>query len=241
MNKSSHPLPAIGFIESCYKQKFGTPRQPGLVKSADISIILLKQYSHPDIIEGLEHFSHIWVLSYFHLSSNQGWKPKVRPPRLGGNQSTGLFSTRSPFRPSPVGISAIKLNKIDTEHDRLRLMCSGGDLVDGTPVLDIKPYIPYADSIPNAGTGYASETPEPRFRVGFSQSAEAFLASSVNSYPNLRQLIGEVLALDPRPQYRDAADPKTYGVTLYDFDIKWRLKDGQIWVESIAFTEPEKH
>lgn len=215
----SWPMQAIGRIESCYKEKFAIPRQPGLAPSAEASLVLLPPYDTPDAVRGLEQFSHVWLLFIFHETAAQGWKPTVRPPKLGGNQRVGVFATRSTFRPNPVGLSVARLVDIDCSAG-VRIRLAGADLLDGTPVIDLKPYLGYADAIAGAGNGYADAGFDP-LPVQFSAAAEAVLAAQAGRYPALRALIGEVLAQDPRPGYAD--DPaREYGMALYDFNIKWR-------------------
>ena len=234
MAEDHYDMPVIGYIRNCYKEKFGVPRQPGLVNHASTDIVLLPAFSDPAMVAGLDQFSHIWVVFCFHLSVKQGWKPKVRPPGLGGNRSLGTFATRSPFRPSPVGISAIRLHSITLNPGKTQLICSNGDFVDGTPVLDIKPYIPYADALPDAVGGFADARPQPRLEVVFSALAEESLANLYPQYPELRQLIAEMLTLDPRPQYKTGRDNKIYGIALYNCDIKWRVTDNKALVENIV-------
>jgi tRNA-Thr(GGU) m(6)t(6)A37 methyltransferase TsaA len=241
-----YEMPVIGYVRSCYKEKFGVPRQSGLVSRGEMEIMLLPEYSNRSAVEGLGQFSHIWVIYCFHLSMAQGWKPKVKPPRLGGNRSLGIFATRTPFRPSPLGLSAVRLNNISFHTKQILLSCSAGDIVDGSPVLDIKPYLPYADSLADARAGYANSKPEQKMEVLFSQAAEQSLSVSTNRFPELRELISQVLALDPRPQYKSATDNRLYGIALYDFDIKWRVTNQKIVVEKIVTRQtncvvPENH
>ena len=151
-------LEPIGTIESCFKEKFGIPRQPGLAPAAQATLVLHPPYSNPGAMAGLEAFSHIWLIYIFHAIEKGKWKPTVRPPRLGGNKRTGVFATRSNFRPNPLGISAVKLEKIVPDGETIRLELSGVDLLDGTPVLDIKPYIPFADAHPDATSGWLTDT-----------------------------------------------------------------------------------
>lgn len=155
MNKT-YCLNPIGTIHSCFKEKFTIPRQPGLVKQAKATLELIEPYNRKEAVRGLEEFSHIWVVFVFHKNESRGqWKPTVRPPRLGGNKRVGIFASRSPHRPSPIGMSAVKLEGIEESKDKILLHLSGVDLLDGTPVLDIKPYIGYADSIEDSYDGFA--------------------------------------------------------------------------------------
>ncbi|MBV8660291.1 MAG: tRNA (N6-threonylcarbamoyladenosine(37)-N6)-methyltransferase TrmO [Burkholderiales bacterium] len=213
------PMTPIGVIESCFKEKFAIPRQPGLVPSAEATLQLLPPYDQADAVRGLEQFSHVWVVFLFHGTAEQGWRPTVRPPKLGGNARVGVFATRSTFRPNPIGLSVARLINIDTSTG-VRLTLAGADLLDGTPVLDIKPYLAYADALPDAGNGYADDGSAP-MRVCFTTEAETALASLLHRYPSLRALICEVLAQDPRPGYADDPD-REYGMTLYDVNVQWR-------------------
>jgi len=150
-------LNTIGIIESPYKEKFAIPRQANLVTAAKGRVLLTGQQNNLDIIRDIEQFSHLWLLFIFHGTQAQGWKPLVRPPRLGGNKKTGVLATRSPFRPNPVGMSVVKLDKVSTNKQQIILYISGLDLLDGTPIFDIKPYIPYSDAITTAQSGYAQK------------------------------------------------------------------------------------
>lgn len=214
----------IGTIESCFKEKFAIPRQPGLVPSAEATLTLLPPFDQPDAVRGLEGFSHVWIVFVFHETAAQGWRPTVRPPKLGGNQRMGVFATRSTFRPNPIGLSVARLAGIDLENG-VRIQLAGADLLDGTPVLDLKPYLGYADALPQAGNGYADDGSEP-LEVVFAPAAEAALARHASRLPALGKLIAEVLAQDPRPGYAD--DPaREYGMALYDLNVRWRC-DGRL-------------
>ncbi|NNF96861.1 MAG: tRNA (N6-threonylcarbamoyladenosine(37)-N6)-methyltransferase TrmO [Halobacteria archaeon] len=224
----------IGIIHSCFPEKFGIPRQPGLVKEATATLELLPPYDRTEALEGLEAFSHLWLIFVFHASLKETWKPTVRPPRLGGNKRVGVFASRSMFRPNPIGLSVVELERVDTTAEQPRILLKGVDLLDGTPVLDIKPYLPYVDAIPNAHGGYAQGSPEPRLKVRFSSHAAGQCASYENAYPNLRTLITHVLELDPRPAYYDTEhSAKEFGMRLLDFDIKWRIDGQQVEVMAI--------
>ncbi|GAB3268128.1 tRNA (N6-threonylcarbamoyladenosine(37)-N6)-methyltransferase [Chitinimonas naiadis] len=224
-------LQPIGRLESCFKEKFAIPRQPGLCPSAEATLHLLPPYDQADAVRGLEQFSHVWLMFVFHETAHQGWRPTVRPPKLGGNQRVGVFATRSTFRPNPIGLSVARLTGIDTDHG-VRLHLAGADLLDGTPILDIKPYLPYADAIDNASNGYADDGASP-LPVHYSQAADSALLTWQRRHPKLRSLITEVLAQDPRPGYAD--DPlREYGMTLYELNIKWRCDAAGAWVTSIT-------
>ena len=224
----------IGVIRSCFPEKFGIPRQPGLVKEAHATLELLPPYDRTEALEGLEAFSHLWLIFVFHASLKESWKPTVRPPRLGGNKRVGVFASRSMFRPNPLGLSVVELERIDTDARPPCLYLKGVDLLDGTPVLDIKPYLPYVDAIPAAHGGYAVSSPEPQLQVSFTSHAATQCASFAKSYPHLEALIMQVLALDPRPAYYDADQLRTdFGMRLLDFEVKWRVKGQQVSVLAI--------
>jgi len=222
----------IGFIHSPFKQKFGIPRQSGLVPEIKATLELVAPYNNPDAVVELEGYSHIWLQFVFHQAIRKQWQPKVRPPRLGGNRSVGVFASRAPFRPNPIGLSVVKLEQVIAEGDGVVLDLSGVDLVDGTPVLDIKPYIPYVESIPDAVAGFAPTPPEARLAVHFSKQAESQLAAREDG-DDLRQLIIRVLELDPRPAYAEE-DGRIYGFQLYDFDLRWQMDGDEILVIELA-------
>ncbi|SFC39686.1 tRNA-Thr(GGU) m(6)t(6)A37 methyltransferase TsaA [Marinospirillum celere] len=211
-------LDNLGLIHSCYQEKFAVPRQPGLAPSAWATLELLPPYNQPETVEGLEAFSHLWLTFVFHENLEKGWKPRVRPPRLGGNLKQGVFATRSTFRPNGLGLSVVKLEGIDLSEG-VKLKLSGIDLVDGTPVVDIKPYLPWADSLPLAEAAWAPEPPQ-LLPVTFSLEAD----QQLNDHPEgtqLKQLISEVLAQDPRPAYQRATADRIYGVQLAGFNVKF--------------------
>jgi tRNA-Thr(GGU) m(6)t(6)A37 methyltransferase TsaA len=225
----------IGIVHSPYREKFGIPRQPGLVTAAEATLELLPPYNRPEAVKGLEGFSHIWVSFIFHGVKREQWRPTVRPPRLGGNERLGVFATRSTHRPNPLGLSVMRLTHIDTTGGRVVLHLEGADLLDGTPVVDIKPYIPYVDSVTDATAGFAPEPPSPELSVGFSAEAEESLRKLEAGYPGLSQLIGEILAQDPRPAYQ-AEKEREYGFALYDLNIRFRASGSKLEVLSIART-----
>lgn len=212
-------MQTIGIVESCFKEKFAIPRQSGLMPSATATIRLLPPFDNADTVRGLERFSHIWVLFVFHATMRSQWKTMVRPPKLGGNTRVGVFASRATHRPNSIGMSAATLEGIDTQ-DGVKIHLLGADLLDGTPVLDIKPYLPYADAIASASNGYADTGASPT-PVAFLPEAEISLNQLTADYPTLRSLISEVLGEDPRPGYADDA-AREYGMTLYDINIKWR-------------------
>ncbi|MCL1074044.1 tRNA (N6-threonylcarbamoyladenosine(37)-N6)-methyltransferase TrmO [Shewanella dokdonensis] len=214
-------IEAVAVCRTPYKQKFGIPRQPGLVDFVRGYVELVPPYNHIDAVRGLEQYSHLWLLFCFHENLAQGWKTTVRPPRLGGNEKLGVFATRSTFRPNGIGQSVVKLHAVQQQKGKVVLEISGMDLLDGTPIIDIKPYIPFSDAIPDAVGGIAQQAPE-QVNVSFTAAADAQIANISAQYPGLKQLIIAVLAQDPRPAYKKAKDdPKRYQVALYDLDIFW--------------------
>ncbi len=217
-------FPAIGIIHSCFKEKFGIPRQPGLAPLATAELELLAPYNDPTALDGLEGCSHIWVQFVFHANSRSEWKPKVKPPRLGGNKSLGVFATRSPTRPAPIGLSVVKLDGIVERDGKLLLQLSGIDLLDGTPVLDIKPYIPYVDLVPEAVNGFAAAAPQ-LIPVEFSAENTAFCDEyRQKTQIDLTGLIREILQQDPRPQYQQPEPERVYGMKLLDVDVRWQYR-----------------
>ncbi|MEA9393197.1 tRNA (N6-threonylcarbamoyladenosine(37)-N6)-methyltransferase TrmO [Acerihabitans sp. TG2] len=225
---NEYGLRQIGVIRSPYKEKFAVPRQPGLVVDGTGELSLLPPYNQPDAVRGLEAFSHIWVLFVFHQTLAQGWHPTVRPPRLGGNARVGVFATRSTFRPNPIGMSLIALRGIRISGAQVTLELGSLDLVDGTPVVDIKPYLPYAESIPAAQAGFAQQSPTAGMAVEFCAAAERQLAELAPDYPRLRRFISDILAQDPRPAYHRRQDSeRIYAVALLEFTVRWRV-DGPV-------------
>lgn len=216
----------IGVIRSPYKEKFAIPRQPGLICDGGGTLELLPPYNQPDAVRGLEGFSHLWVIFVFHQTMDGGWRPTVRPPRLGGNARVGVFATRSTFRPNPIGMSLVELHGIETRNG-VRLKLGSLDLVEGTPVLDIKPYLPFAESQPQASAGFAQQAPAADMPVIFSADALAQIAQRQRDYPHLARFIRQVLAQDPRPAYRrDSEENRIYAVHLLDFNLRWQVKNG---------------
>lgn len=216
----------IGVIRSPYKEKFAVPRQPGLVKSCGGELHLIAPYNQAEAVRGLEAFSHLWVLFIFHQTMEGGWRPTVRPPRLGGNARMGVFATRSTFRPNPVGMSLVELKDIRCHKDRVILELGSLDLVDGTPVVDIKPYLPFAEALPDARASYAQQAPQAEMPVYFTAEISLQLPQLEKRYPRLADFIVEVLAQDPRPAYRkDEEAGKTYAVWLLDFNVRWRVTE----------------
>ncbi len=216
----------IGVIRSPYKEKFAVPRQPGLVKSCSGELHLLPPYNQADAVRGLEGFSHLWVLFVFHQTMEGGWRPTVRPPRLGGNARMGVFATRSTFRPNPIGMSLVELKGIRCQKEQVILELGSLDLVEGTPVVDIKPYLPFAESLPDARASYAQQAPQADIAVYFTEDIARQLPLLEQRYPHLGTFIRDVLAQDPRPAYRKEEESgKTYAVWLLDFNVRWRVTE----------------
>lgn len=227
---------AIGVIRSPYKEKFAVPRQPDLVTLGKGELHLLPPYHHPDAVRGLAQFSHIWLMFVFHHLPEKTWKPTVRPPRLGGNTRMGVFATRSPFRPNPIGLSLVELNEVVITPSATILKLGGLDLVDGTPIIDIKPYLPFVESRPNARAGFAQQAPEALLNVQFTHTALDVLAQHKTQYPELESLIIQVLQQDPRPAYKKNKETKKiYAIHLYEFNIKWAIEDHFITVWAIDY------
>ena len=223
---SAFQFEQIGVIRSPYKEKFAVPRQPGLVKSCGGELHLIAPYNQADAVRGLEAFSHLWVLFIFHQTMEGGWRPTVRPPRLGGNARMGVFATRSTFRPNPLGMSLVERQGIRCQKDQVILQLGRLDLVDGTPVVDIKPYLPFAEALPDARASYAQQAPSADMPVGFTAAVCAQILRLEKRYPRLKDFIVDVLAQDPRPAYRKEEEAgKTYAVLLLDFNVRWRVTE----------------
>tara|TARA_R110002167_G_scaffold162994_18_gene359695 strand:- start:148 stop:870 length:723 start_codon:yes stop_codon:yes gene_type:complete len=226
-------LQPIGIVHSPFKEKFGIPRQTGLIKSCLAEIELYPPFNNPDSTRGLDQFSDIWLIFGFHQNNND-WKPMVRPPRLGGNTKVGVFASRSPFRPNGLGLSRVELKEVITIGSKTRLKISCPDIVDGTPIFDIKPYIHYADANANAFCGFAPDAPKEKLRVEFTTSVDSDLRRlDVSIYGDLRQFIIEILSQDPRPAYKNNSELEHYGFKIYDLNIIWTQKNGIAIVENI--------
>lgn len=240
MEPSVWSFQTIGHVRSPFREKFGVPRQPGLVKTARGQIDLLPPFNTPEAVRGLEGFSHLWVLFIFHQHVDQGWSPLVRPPRLGGNRKCGVFASRSPFRPNPIGLSVVRVEEIKITEGAVSLVFSGGDFVDGTPVVDLKPYVPYADSLPDAVGGFAEGAPDAALELCYEEDALLALVHFSREYPDLPELLAESLRADPRPAYHQT-DRKTYFLCLHDLEIRFRVIDLECRVESITRRRPAPH
>lgn len=230
----------IGTVHSPFKEKFGVPRQPGLIEGNIGQIELFAPWNREEALQGLDGFSHIWVLFIFHqaIKPVEAWRPTVRPPRLGAKRQ-GVFATRSPYRPNPVGISVLQYHGWQKKNGSLLLNVSGLDLIDKTPVVDIKPYLPYADSLTDAIGGFAHNAPEDsEFKVVFSCSATEQIQNVATEYPKLAQLISSTLRHNPRPAYFGNIDKrKNFSLKLYTFRVKWQIEAKVITVLSLEELE----
>jgi len=220
-------MKVIARIRSDFPEKFGIPRQSGLVPQTRSEIIFEEEYRNPDALRGIEGFSHLWLIWEFSKAQRETWSPTVRPPRLGGNARMGVFATRSPYRPNPVGLSCVTLEEVRLHTDEGPVLIVGGaDLLDGTPIYDIKPYLPYVDAHPEARGGFGSEKKDYALKVEFSDE----LMTRVPE--DKREALIGVLAGDPRPSYQD--DPaRVYGVLYAGMNVKFTVSNEILTVISI--------
>lgn len=207
----------IATIYTPFKEKFGIPRQGGLVNSK-AKIVFEKEFSRTEAFNGLKDYSHIWVLWEFSENLNKPWSPTVRPPRLGGNKRVGVFSTRSPFRPNPIGLTCLRLLGITTENDRIVLTVEGADMLDKTPVYDVKPYVPHCDLKPDAVGGFSDEVKDYKLSVSYDEKIFNDLDD------NLKNQIIEILKQDPRPSYQNDFE-RVYGFYFDDYEIKFNVSE----------------
>ena len=222
-----HTLRVIARIHSDFPTKFGIPRQSGLVEALRAAVVFEPEYRNPDALRGLEGFSHIWLIWQFSQAVREEWSPTVRPPRLGGNARVGVFATRSPFRPNPIGLSCVKLEEIQHHSPQGSVLwVAGADLMDGTPIYDIKPYLPYADCRPEAAGGFASQPKEPTLQV---EIAPELLAQVPEA---LREALLGVLAQDPRPQYQHRPD-RVYGLEFGPLEVKFTVEGELLTVRQV--------
>ncbi|MBR0539537.1 MAG: tRNA (N6-threonylcarbamoyladenosine(37)-N6)-methyltransferase TrmO [Bacteroidales bacterium] len=220
-------MKTIARIHTDFPTKFGIPRQSGIIASLQATIVFEPEYRNPDAVRGLEDFSHIWLLWQFSEAVRDNWSPTVRPPRLGGNVRKGVFATRSPFRPNPIGLSSVKLEKVEIDPKFGPILhVSGADLMDGTPIYDIKPYIAYTDSHPEAVSGFATTPAEFLLEVNFPESLLQKVPESQ------RKSLTDVLAHDPRPQYQDDPD-RIYGMAFGGMEVKFKVEERLLTVVEV--------
>lgn len=220
-------MKVIAHIYTEFPTKFGIPRQSGIIESLRGIIVFEPEYRNPDAIRGMEDFSHLWLIWEFSEAKRDTWSPTVRPPRLGGNVRKGVFATRSPFRPNPIGLSSVKLERIETDPKLGPVLhVSGADLMDGTPIYDIKPYIVYTDSHPEAVSGFAEKPAEQLLKV---DCPETLLHQVDEDY---RENLVAVLAHDPRPQYQDDPD-RIYGMAFGPYEVRFKVNDLNLTVVDI--------
>lgn len=219
-----YTIKAIARIRSDFPTKFGIPRQAGIVEELEARIVFEPEYRNPDALRGLEGFSHIWLIWQFSEAVREDWSPTVRPPRLGGNTRMGVFATRSPFRPNALGLSCVRLLGIEDTEEGKTLRVAGADLMDGTPIFDIKPYIPYADCKPEAESGFAPD-PGAQLSVEFLPEAEKYIP------PEKRDALRGVLANDPRPRYKQDGE-RVYALEFAGLEVKFQVKDNILRVLS---------
>ena len=225
-------MSAIATVRSDFTDRFGIPRQPGLVPASRGEIVMMPPYDDPDALRGLENCSHVWVIFGFHGTEPGNWRPTVRPPRLGGNRRYGVFATRSPYRPNSLGLSLLTLTSLLTPAGR-GLAVAGLDLLDGTPVYDLKPYLPAIEAQPDATPPAGFETVPPLLTVVWSQPA---LTQAEALAPRQQQLVEETIAADPRPAYQTGghtAVHRTYGMRIAGHEVKWRVHDDTATIEAI--------
>lgn len=213
----------IAHIHTGFSEKFGVPRQSGLAETKGY-IMFEPEYANPEAVRGLEDFSHIWIIWQFSQVTQKEWSPTVRPPRLGGNKRKGVFATRTPFRPNRIGLSCVELESIQIERGIPILNVIGADMVDGTPIYDIKPYIPYTDSRVNAIAGFAQDEPD---------KIEVLFSDKVKCDEEFKQTLSEILAQDPRPSYQDDSE-RIYGMDYDGMNVKFKVCKGVLIIVDVA-------
>ena len=222
-----YPVKVIAHIRTDFDTKFGVPRQSGLAESLEGRIVFEPPYRNPDALRGLEDFSHLWLIWQFSKAVREGWSPTVRPPRLGGNTRMGVFATRSPFRPNAIGLSSVRLLRLENDTPEGPVIwVAGADLMDGTPILDIKPYLPYTDSHPEAAGGFA----EPLRGYAL---AVAYAPGTLEKVPQEKRAgLEQVLAQDPRPAYQNDPD-RLYGFSFAGLEIHFTVREGVLTVQRV--------
>ena len=223
----SVPMQVIARLHSDFTQKFGIPRQSGLVDELEATVVFEPEFRNPDALRGIEGFSHLWLIWEFSQARRPEWSPTVRPPRLGGNVRMGVFATRSPFRPNPIGLSCVRLAGVELHRELGPILkVRGADLLDGTPIFDIKPYVPYADSKPQALGGFASAPKEATLAVDIPPELLERIP------PEKQAALTGVLAQDPRPAYQEDGT-RIYGMGFGGLDIKFRVEGGRLTVVAV--------
>ena len=227
MKQEEMLIKPIAHIHCDFKEKFGIPRQSGLIDSVRAKIIFLPEYRNPDALRGLDGYSHLWLLWQFSEAVRSEWSPTVRPPRLGGNKRMGVFASRSPFRPNPIGLSSVKIISIDLNTPKGPIIeVAGADLLDGTPIYDIKPYLAYTDSHPEAKSGFALTSEAPKLEVIIADELLEKIPSE------LRQSAIDILAEDPRPGYQNDSS-RIYTMQYSSFEISFRADGNRITVTEV--------
>ena len=216
----------IAHVRSDFKEKFGIPRQSGLVPETLSRIVFDEGFRREEALRGIEGFSHLWIIWVFSANRQVPWSPTVRPPRLGGNRRIGVFATRSPYRPNPIGLSCVKLDRVEQTKEGPVLVVRGADLMDGTPVLDIKPYLPYADRIDGATGGFTVENEKRKLTVVFPQPLKEKIDPD-----KIKALYG-VLEQDPRPSYQQD-DGRVYGVSFSGWNVRFRVSSLELTVVEV--------
>ena len=226
---AAHTLKPIATIRTDFPEKFGIPRQSGLIQALKGTIVFEPEYRDASALRGLEGYSHLWLIWQFSRSVVEHWSPTVKPPRLGGNRRMGVFATRSPFRPNPLGLSCVRLEQVELSGpDGPVLRVAGADLMDGTPIYDIKPYIPYADCHPEATGGFTDAISYARLDVDFPPDLLCCIP------PEKHSALIEVLAQDPRPGYQHDARDRHYGVSFAGFDVRFTVEENTLRVIEVV-------
>lgn len=220
-------MQVVARVHNQFREKFALPRQAGLTEGLLSTVVFEKEFRVKEALRGLEGYSHIWLIWGFHDNKREGWSPTVRPPRLGGNKRMGVFATRSPYRPNPIGLSCVELLEIrETKDQGTVLVVAGADMMDGTPVYDIKPYLPFADSIPHARAGFAGEHEKDGLQVECRQ--ELLSVFSAQEQKSLLSLLSQ----DPRPHYQQDPD-RLYGFSFQGMEVRFRVREKVLTVEQV--------
>lgn len=216
----------IAYLRNDFPTKFGLPRQSGLVPELTSVIVFEPEYRVPEALRGIEDYSHLWLIWGFHQAQREKWRPTVRPPRLGGNTRMGVFATRSPFRPNPIGLTVVRLLKVEPSPEGLTLVVSGADMMDGTPIYDVKPYLPYVDCVPDAKGGFTEKT------AGYALEVD-FPPELLEMVPQMqRETLLGALRHDPRPAYQQD-ESRVYGMPYGDLDVRFTVQGSRLTVKAI--------